>query len=359
MARQLRKQWPKSVIEGIGTPDAIGQYSKTLDRFFPVETEDELMDCAKRIEAEEGHGTVKAFICSNPMLESIVFHHPELFDWFVFENKLEIYRQIVDKVAVDRLCRSLHVNRPEEYHLTGDLSTIHFPVVVKPLLKESTTGASKCAFFSDKISLENYLAKLKNAGVSSDSLVCQQCVRGDNRWEYGYGGFFSEGEPSVEIFFYQFIQVPQGLCCYTREISDPKVIQQIREAVSPILIKTRFNGFLEFDIKQDEKDGRMYVLDINPRPWRSADMLAGKLGMSTVFAPSVSDARVVWRYPYREVMRRKNKKNVSYKLCKAMAPGCAVTQLALFDRSDNAPFYRQMREEWKDFLRLVTRKIQR
>ena len=101
----------------------------------------------------------------------------------------------------------------------------------------------------------------------------------------------------------------------------------------------------------------LYVLDVNPRPWRSVDMLAGKLGDSTVFSPMATDTRVVWRYPYRELFCRKNRKNVSYKLCRLVTPGQFVTQLALNDKTDKAPFQKQRRSDRKELLKLIGQKI--
>lgn len=359
MARQLRKQWPEAIIDAVGMPDAVGRYTKAINRFFPAVSDEELLDCVRTVLQDAGKEPVKAFMCSNPMLECIVLHHPELFDLLVFENSLSLYRQIVDKVEADCLCRSLNILRPAEYALSGNLATIQYPVVVKPLKKMEAEGASKCAFINNHVELQDYLDKMKRSHVDLGNLVCQQCVRGDNRWEYGYGGFFLAGKPLIDICFYQFIQVPQGLCCYTREVTDASLQKQIRETVRPFLEKTAYSGFLEFDIKQDAVSRDIYVLDINPRPWRSADMLAGKLNNSTVFSPVVSSAKVIWRYRYRELLRKKNGRNVSYRLCKSLAPGRFVTQLALYDHADRTPYQRQRQEDWHDFVSLIRKKIHR
>ena len=358
MARQLRKQWPEATIYAIGVPDAIGQYSNTINVFYPASSEDEIVAQVNEIVSTADGQQVKAYMCSNPMLECVVLHHPYLFEKLSFENNYKQYRQIVDKSEVDKMFRSLNMARPEEYDLS-DLSdtSIHFPVVVKPLEKTSTIGASKCAYLDTMEELKTYMDKMSRMNIDPNNLVCQQFVRGDNRWEYGYGGYFKDGRPLVDILFHQFIQVPQGLCCYSREMTDPTLRRRVLETVQPFLEETRYNGFLEFDIKQDQDSKVLYVLDVNPRPWRSVDMLAGKLGDSTVFSPMASDTKVVWRYPYRELFCRKNRKNVSYKLCRLVAPGQFVTQLALNDKTDKAPFQKQRRFDRKELLKLICQKI--
>ena len=355
LARQLRKEWPDASIYAIGEPDDIGRYSNTLKCFYPASSEDEVIEGIKDVIEAAGGERVRAFMCSNPMLECVVLHHPELFDFLDFENDIDLYRRIVDKTEVDRLCRSLNIPRPDEYDLMSP--GIHFPVVVKPLEKMSTIGASKCAYIDSQEELDSYMERMSRINVNPKDLVCQQCVKGDNRWEYGYGGYFVEGKATADIFFHQFIQVPQGLCCYSREMTDSSLQGKILDTVRPFLDETHYNGFLEFDIKQDQESKMLYVLDINPRPWRSVDMLAAKLGDSTVFSPKPVDLKVVWRYPYRELFRGKNGKNVSYKMCKSLSPGQFATQHALKDDNDKNPYKRQVAKDRKDLLKLIRQKI--
>ena len=101
----------------------------------------------------------------------------------------------------------------------------------------------------------------------------------------------------------------------------------------------------------------LYVLDVNPRPWRSVDMLSGKLSSSTVFSPIVSDEKVVWRYRFRELFRKRNRKNVSYKLCKLLTDSSYVCCTALYDRMDTKPFLIQRRNDWKGLGMLFLNKI--
>ena len=345
-ARQLRRHWPDAKIYGVGKAGDAGRSSRVLDHFFVAETAGEIDAVIRKIAGRED--AVCAYLCSNPMLETAVFVHPEWFSLLSFENAPDVYRRLVDKAEMAALCRECGVPFPAEYPL-DELSAITFPAVVKPATKERTLGASKCAVFSDVPSLVSYLDKLESKGVRRDDLYCQQAVAGDNRWEYGYGGFFADGVPVLDICFHQFRQQPQGLCCYVREMTDTVLAARLRAMVSPILEKTRYSGFLEFDVKQDSRTGDLYLLDVNPRPWRSVDMLLPKLGDSSVFQPILHDVKVVWRYPYRELLGRKNKLNPSYRACRKLAHGPMKTQWALYDPMDRRPFASQARMDWKDY----------
>lgn len=352
MARQLRKEYPDAVIYAIGDPKDIGRHTNTIDRFFAASTEHEILSSIDKVIKLSNGEPIQAFMCSNPMLECLVIHKPETFKWLVFENSLDLYQRIVDKTTVDQWCRKLGIARPKEYSLKDqDLSSIGFPIVVKPLEKANTVGASKCAYLNNQEALMKYMSITDGLGIHREDLVCQQCVEGDNRWEYGYGGYFKEGVPLIDICFHQFIQVPQGLCCYSREVTNAELERQIKNLVKPFLEDSKYNGLMEFDIKQDVHSKQLYLLDINPRPWRSVDMLAGKLGDSTFFHPEALGCKVVWRYRYRELFRRKNNKNVSYADCKSLASGNMVTHFALCDKKDRKPARMQRKMDFKDLVR--------
>jgi len=349
VARQLRRMWPDSIIYAIGDSDHdIGRYSNTIDKFYNANSSDTIFAKIQLAYKDLGGGEIKAFMCSNPMLEFIVGEHPEVFNFLEFENGLNVYKVLVDKKQVDALCSRLSIAMPKEYSLCdSSIADILYPAVVKPLEKKSTLGAGKCEFIDNEVQLSRYLSRMDEMSIDRSNLICQQRVQGDNRWEYGYGGYFVRGVSSVDICFHQFIQVPQGLCCYSREVTDKSLEQQIKKLVEPILKETRYTGFIEFDIKQDSNTKELFLLDINPRPWRSVDMLGAKLGSSTVFQPEVANCRVVWRYPYRELLRKKNPNNVSYGICKCLSNSSeqSITKITIFDKKDKGPCFHQM---WVD-----------
>ena len=349
LARQLRRQTPQCTIYAIGLPNDIGKYSNVIDHFYTVRDINEIPETLKIIYNKTVGVKVHAIMCSNPILEYIVNCRSDIFELFIFDNSFDIYHQLVDKDEVKRMCERLHIPIPRAYSLKADkLNSVSFPVVVKPLEKNSTLGASKCFFVEDIEQLIDYLYRLKNINIPSDRLVCQQYISGDNRWEYGYGGYFKNGEPLVDAFFYQFIQVPQGLCCYTREILDKTLQKNILSIVQPILKETKYCGVIEFDLKQDENSKEMYLLDINPRPWRSVDMLAGKISRGTIFNPMKLERNVVWRYPMREIINRNNPMNTPYKMCKSISKGGKPRVIiATYDKTDIKPFLIQFLYEIK------------
>lgn len=358
LARQLRKAYPDARIFAVGDPKRdIGRFSNTIDVFWEVTNEEELLGVIQRACAEMGDGKPKAFFCSNPMLEMIIGRYPQVFDYLEFENDYETYRVIIDKNSAYRLCESLGIRMPKEFSLNAvDPNEVSLPVVIKPLSKSVTSGLSKCAYLKTKNDYSAYLQRVSQLGIEKNNLICQQFIEGDNRWEYGYGGYFEKGKPIIDICFHQSIQVPQGLCCYSSEVTDNDLESSIKSLVFPFLERTHYTGMLEFDIKQDANSNLLYLLDINPRPWRSSDMLSAKLENSTIFNPVSNEKKVIWRYLYRELFAGKNANNPSRSVCRLFTQDHkTVTQYMLSDRHDRKPAIMQNIEDILDFFKRIKR----
>lgn len=347
--RQIRKEWPESQIYLFAPKTDIGVCSSAYDHFIQTDTSDDIWRNTTELLVKLRGAEVRAFIFSNKMLEFIIANHEKLFSIVRFENSYEVFKKIVDKTAADQLCRELGIKRPDEYDLDEcNRCLIHYPVVIKPLDKQLAKGASKCEFLETESRLNQYLRGLSQMGISQDNLVCQQVVRGNNRWEYGYGGYFCDGKPLIDVCFHQFRQVPQGLCCYIREMNDEALEMRIKEMISPFLAELGYNGFIEFDVKEDEITHELFLLDINPRPWGSSDMLGLKLEGSTVFHPTISAKKIIWRKPIIELKSFGNFKNTPYSICKELTGDKGYEScINLFWHGDIKPFWVGVLEEIK------------
>lgn len=358
LARQLRKQWPQAKIVAFGNAiHDIGRFSNTIDVFVPVSNSEGLYVSLCNVIREYSGLKIRAYMCSNPMLEWVVLEHPDLFEILEFENPISVYRKFVDKNALDQFCSELCIPVPQEYSVTDSAlwGKLPYPLALKPSTKMVSVGVSKFRVVDSSEQMKDYCSQVESMGIDLSHIVCQKYVSGDNRYEYGYGGFFVNGIPLIDICFYQFRQQPQGLCCYTREMSDEELSNRVRMLVAPLLSTTRINGFIEFDIKQDASSGCLYLLDVNPRPWRSSEMLLGKLGKnSNIFNPIIRKGLVVWRYPYREMLSIKNGANVSYSDCYKIS-SCKKRNyvVSLFDCHDLKPFLNLMRNDCVGFVKLI------
>ena len=355
LARQIKRHWQDSIIYAIGMLGDIGQYSKCIDLFYGISSNHDLDSTTKKAYNDIGGGTVFAYFGSNPMLEWVIENHPDFFDFLTFENPYSYYRNLVNKLSAAALCDNCGVRMPKEYSLSNnDFGHIIFPVVIKPLKKMVDVPIKKCNFISSAQALQSFLNIIDSNHANRSNLICQQAIRGNNRWEYGYGGYFINGEPQVDICFHQFRQHPQGLSTYIREMTDEKLCKDIKIMLRPLLQTIKANGFIQFDIKQDSETKLLYLLDINPRPWRSADMLSVKLGNSTIFSPQLNDKKVEWIYPLKSLFSKSNPNNVPKKQCVDITGDVGFTRfVSLKDEIDPIPSRQQRKKIIRAFLKKI------
>lgn len=323
--------------------DDIGRYSNTLYKVFA--TEDILaVDRILHALAEGTEHKPKAYICSDHYLTMIVERCPSIFRLLDFSEPGEdMLRLAYDKEALMSQCTTIGVKFPKLYDATKP-KKIEYPIVIKPNVKRGHSPLPKVKIVSDEEEYNAYIQMARQHGVSSKELFIQQAVSGDNRNEYGYGGYFIHGNAVTDILFRQIRQYPQGVSCHTLEVDDERIMKKVKEQVQPFLNHYRYTGFLQFDIKEDERTGLFYVLDINPRPWGSVAILGGKRKGLTVFDKPMEEPHglLCWRFPLKEIVSSRNRNNVSYAQIRQLKKGkCIKTVLDLYDRHDLRPFLMQ------------------
>ena len=257
------------------------------------------------------------------------------------EPGIEVFELIFDKEKLISYCEKIGVQFPAIYSERDiDCNNVDYPIAAKPNIKRGHSPLKKITVINNQRELTSFLNEAKNAGYKIDEILFQKYINGDNRWEYGYGGYFKEGTPITEVFFVQARQYPQGVSCYTIEIVDEVLRNEIRNATARFLNEIKYTGFLQFDLKQDELTRQIYVLDINPRPWGSISILTPKCVDVSVFREKKDiGKRCCWHFPLKEAVSFRNKKNVNYKECGKLGRGISV--IDLFDKKDVKPFFAQ------------------
>ncbi len=342
LSRQLKKESVK--IYGIAKPDDIGQYSNAIDKCFICETSNDIKNAVWGL-LKTVSDKVGAFICSDGYLSMLIDEFPEAFELLDFSEPNEkTLRLIAQKDKLMAMCEKCGVRFPKVYS-ASELESIAYPVVVKPNTKQTTSPIPKVSFVNSKTELLELIRKAELGGIQMRELVIQQAIVGDNMSEYGYGGYFKEGKPISTIYFMQVRQYPQGVSCYTVEITDSSVKSQIDMTVKPFLRELNYTGFLQFDLKgqlADNQGGVIYVLDINPRVWGSVGMLGKRYSDKSIFTGiATNHQQIRWRFPLKEIFSFRNKKNVPYSKCKQLLTNNHLTVIDLYDKQDLKPFFMQ------------------
>lgn len=339
LARQLNKE--NKIIYGIGKPDDIGRYSNVLKGYYTTETIGGVEEAINEISRQENL-SIGGYICSDQYLTMFLEKNPNLFKSIdMSEPGIEVFELIFDKEKLINYCEKIGIQFPAIYSERDiDCNNVDYPIAAKPNIKRGHSPLKKITVINNQRELTSFLNEAKNAGYKIDEILFQKYINGDNRWEYGYGGYFKEGTPITEVFFVQARQYPQGVCCYTIEIVDEVLRNEIRNATARFLNEIKYTGFLQFDLKQDELTRQIYVLDINPRPWGSISILTPKCVDVSVFREKKDiGKRCCWHFPLKEAVSFRNKKNVNYKECGKLGRGISV--IDLFDKKDVKPFFAQ------------------
>lgn len=339
LARQLNKE--NKIVYGIGKPDDIGRYSNVLKGYYATETIDGVEEAINEISRQENL-SIGGYICSDQYLTMFLEEKPNLFKSIdMSEPGVEKFELIFNKEKLINYCKKIDIHFPATYSEKDiNCNCVNYPIAAKPNIKRGHSPLKKITVINNQIELTSFLNEAKNLGYKIDEILFQKYINGDNRWEYGYGGYFKDGMPITEVFFVQIRQYPQGVSCYTIEIIDDVLRNEIRKATTRFLKEIKYTGFLQFDLKQDEYTKQIYVLDINPRPWGSISILAPKCVSVSVFREKRDiGKRCCWHFPLKEAVSFRNKKNVNYKECRKIGHGINV--IDLFDKKDVKPFFAQ------------------
>jgi D-aspartate ligase len=158
-----------------------------------------------------------------------------------------------------------------------------FPCVLKPAMRSHWFGSAlqteavgtnqKALRVETRAELEA-LAPL--VASHETDFILQAAVEGGEERILSYHAYVRPGGEVVTEFTGRKVRTAPrlyGLSTYVEITDDPVVKRQGREVMDRI----QFSGVLKIDFKQDARDGRLYLLEINPRfsLWHHASTVAG------------------------------------------------------------------------------------
>jgi D-aspartate ligase len=158
----------------------------------------------------------------------------------------------------------------------------HFPCVLKPTLRmhwfgsplqASATGTQKALRVENRAEL---LALLPLLEAHETSLVLQTAIEGGEDRIVSYHAYVRpSGEVVAEFTGKKVRTSPRryGISTCVEITDDPELKRYGREVIE----RLEFSGVLKMDLKVDERDRKLYILEINPRfsLWHHPATLAG------------------------------------------------------------------------------------
>src|SRR5882762_8925543 len=176
-----------------------------------------------------------------------------------------------DKRLTYRLADRVGVDRPWTlYPANGEqvaASECPYPVILKPAYSRSYNRftASKAWRIDDR---EQLLARYEEAKTLVDpgALMIQELIPGGGESQFSYTALCKGGRPIASLTARRARQIPMDFgraSTFVETVDD-----QTTSATAVRLIETlRYTGIVEVEFKRDPRDGKLKLLDINPRVW--------------------------------------------------------------------------------------------
>ncbi|NTE36585.1 polysaccharide deacetylase family protein [Agrobacterium tumefaciens] len=197
------------------------------------------------------------------------------------EELSSLYKIILpDWTALQWLCEKpllyqraaeLGVSIPRTYALASaaDIDTLDilFPVILKPNMGggDTTIAKAKVIRADDRHALKTAFADASGE-IGAGNVVVQELIPGGGESQFSYAALWLNGEPVAEFTARRARQYPVdfGYTSTSVEVVDNG---QAVDAARKILKSAGHSGLVEAEFKLDGRDGKLKLLDVNPRPW--------------------------------------------------------------------------------------------
>ena len=182
-----------------------------------------------------------------------------------------VARWALDKSASYALAADHGVDVPRTWLVSSsddlDNADIVYPAIVKPTFRrrELTTTAPKAWRADDRVELKRVYRRAAEL-MRPEQLMIQELIPGGGEHQLSYAALCRDGAVVASMAARRLRQWPPqfGMAStFVETIDDVR----LAEAAERLLTAMRFTGIVELEFKRDPRDGRLALLDVNPRSW--------------------------------------------------------------------------------------------
>jgi len=273
IARSLgRRGIPVCVIDD---QHSISQFSKYVTRVVRVkDLRDELNTVESVLEIGQRYG-MKGWVLFPTRDETVVAfsrHRDRLAKLFrVTTPAWDTVKWAWDKKNTYDRAAELGIPVPQTFNprSEGELPALYsrLPLAIKPAIKENffyATGAK--AWRAEAPEQLHDLFRKAIRQIRPEEILVQEIIPGDGQRQYSYCAFFRDGRAHSTLIAKRLRQHPRefGRAATYVETLDFPEIEKLSER---FLRAIDFYGLVEVEFKQDPRDGRFKLLDVNARTW--------------------------------------------------------------------------------------------
>lgn len=249
----------------IGRNSEIAMHSKYAKKVF-VETEENLISELKQLALEKPKQ--KCFVASGFYLAFLINHFSDFTKLFnVFPSNAQSVGKLMSKMETYQLAHSVDVLYPKSVLLSDiniQLEELNYPQIIKwnrdIYLFEKPRFKTTCVKNANE--LRDLISKLSEK--EKEALVSQDYLGSDLRNNFSYGAYVIDGEVKLDICVNEVRHFRSGVSSVVEEYTG-SFASEIKNAAFALIYQTQFTGFLDVEFKI--KDGKLYLLEVNPRPF--------------------------------------------------------------------------------------------
>jgi len=374
VARELGRAGVR--VYGVSRARECGDASRYLQACAVCPTSEDTLDFLFREVAHEGAKPV-LIPTSDHFIDFVSANAARLSEHFTFQQSYAngLARSLVSKSGLYQLCVDQNIALPNWMTVTRTsihamLGELIFPVFLKPCqiheIKSEMKG-KKGWVLQNEADLERIIPSLP---AGDHSYIAQEIVPGPESDIHLHCAYFdSLSRPHQSFTGRKLRQYPPGFGSASIVVSE--ACEEAKEISERFLTAIGFQGIAASEFKRDPRDGRLKLIEINPRPslWFSVATAAGKkvslaafhdLGDTGASPPESEQVdQIGWRYFSRDLYSSYFYKKASdFVLPRPDVDAYrrALKRIdAVFCRDDPAPAFSEWTSSMKSFLRRVSR----
>lgn len=223
---------------------------------------------------------------------------------------------VCEKPLLYRRAAELELAVPQTYAFTSVEAAQHaelnFPVVLKPNMGggRSRLARAKVLRADD---MQTFMTVYEEAAndLGAENVVVQQLIPGGGERQFSYAALWFEGEPVCEFTARRLRQFPVDFgytSTFVAVVEQPQAVAASHRLLSSL----GHTGLVEIEFKHDVRDGRLKLLDVNPRPWSwfglasaaGVDFGAMMWALTNGIEPGAAEAHTgtAWMYLIRDMV---------------------------------------------------------
>lgn len=227
------------------------------------------------------------FPSADPYVEFIDKYFYELKEYFLFPmDRKGLFTDLMDKTTLVEYAKKYNTRVPETLDVDEEnlydkvMDQIGYPLLLKPADSPSFVDRYRQKAFT--VESERELKKLLSMTARDGHKVfIQRIIPGPEKNNYNFDAYVDRnGKLAYYTTEQKIRQWPNNIGAST--VADQRWIQEAADFAIPFIEALNYRGFIEMEMKKDEKSGNIYLIEINVR-FVNFTQLHVAIGMDTPY----------------------------------------------------------------------------